>query len=114
VVFLQLAEPALDEEVEKDEVKDKKTSDEDGKFIFEPHIDELIDAVTSKLRYALFRQQILDSKLSLYTAQMVAMQTASDNANDLMRELQMEYNKARRKNIDKKIQEVQAGRALWA
>jgi len=42
------------------------------------------------------------------------MQNATDNAKELLKDLQMQYNKARRKNIDKKIQEVQAGRALWA
>lgn len=107
VVFLELAVPNIEEvEVEKEK--------EEGKFIFEPSLDDLILAVSAKLRYALFRQQILDSKLSLYTAQMLAMKTASDNAEDLLKELQLEYNKARRKVIDKKIQEVQAGRALWA
>ena len=87
---------------------------DEGKYIFEPDLEELIENVANKLRYALFRQQILDSKLSLYSSQMVAMQNATDNAKTLLKDLQMEYNKARRKNIDKKIQEVQAGRALWA
>jgi F-type H+-transporting ATPase subunit gamma len=120
VVFLKLAEPAIDEEEEQQPDQPKKDKNKaidkklEGKFIFEPSIDEIIQNITDKLRYALFRQQILDSKLALYTAQMVAMQTASDNAKDLMKTLQLEYNKARRKMIDKKIQEVQAGRALWS
>lgn len=113
VVFLRLSEPASDlgDEEDKD---DKKNKVEKSKFIFEPDIDELIENVSSKLRYALFRQQILDSKLSLFSAQMIGMQNASENANTLLKDLKMEYNKARRKSIDKKIQEVQAGRALWA
>lgn len=106
VVFLELAVPHIKEA----ELKKEQT---EGKFIFEPSIEELIRSITAKLRYALFRQQILDSKLSLYTAQMMAMKTAADNADDLLKDLQMQYNKARRKLIDKKIQEVQAGRALW-
>ena len=69
VVFVELAIPNV-AEVEK--VKEI----EEGKFIFEPNLDELINSVSAKLRYALFRQQILDSKLSLYTAQMLAMKTA--------------------------------------
>lgn len=106
VVFLELTIPPLQElEVEK--------ALTEGQFIFEPGIDTLIQNLIEKLRYALFRQQILDSKLSLYTAQMIAMQTASENAKDLLKDLQMEYNKERRHLIDKKIQEVQAGRALW-
>lgn len=108
VVFLELAEPVVETED-----PDKKDLHE-GKFMFEPNIDKLIENVASKIRYALFRQQILDSKLSLYSSQMLAMQTAADNAKALLKQLQMEYNKARRKLIDRKIQEVQAGRALWA
>lgn len=106
VVFLELTQPNIRTEEIKKEA-------EEGKFIFEPDIEELISSISHKLRYALFRQQILDSKLSLYTAQMLAMKTAADNAQDLLKDLQLEYNKARRKLIDKKIQEVQAGRALW-
>jgi F-type H+-transporting ATPase subunit gamma len=44
---------------------------------------------------------------------MIAMKTASDNAKNLLEDLSQEYNKARRKIVDKKIQEVQAGRILW-
>ncbi len=106
VVFLELAIPNIKEvEIKKEQ--------EEGKFLFEPSIEDVLRAVTAKLRYALFRQQILDSKLSLYTAQMIAMKTAADNAEDLLEDLKIEYNKARRKLIDKKIQEVQAGRSLW-
>jgi F-type H+-transporting ATPase subunit gamma len=107
VVFLELVIPNIAEVEAKKEL-------EGGKYIFEPNIDELIRSLSSKLRYALFRQQILDSRLSLYTAQMMAMKTAADNSEDLLKELQLQYNKARRKVIDKKIQEVQAGRSLWA
>ncbi len=106
VVFIELAVP---HNLEVETAKEK----EEGKFIFEPNLDEVIASTSAKLRYALFRQQILDSRLSLYTAQMIAMQTASENAKTLTAELQLEFNKARRKLVDKKIQEVQAGRSLW-
>lgn len=117
IVFLELSGSSIAEEIEKEiEIENEKAEEpiENFKFVFEPDLKELIESVTEKLRYSLFKQQILDSKLSLYSAQMVAMQTASDNAKTLLEDLQMEYNKARRKQIDKKIQEVQAGRALWA
>jgi F-type H+-transporting ATPase subunit gamma len=107
VVFVELAVPNIEAVTT---IKEK----EEGKYIFEPSIDELIAQVTGRIRYALFRQQLLDSKLSLYTAQMVAMKTASDNAQNLLADLSLEYNKARRKLVDKKINEVQAGRTLWA
>jgi len=41
------------------------------------------------------------------------MKTASDNATNLLGDLRLEYNKQRRKMIDKKIGEVFAGSALW-
>ncbi len=84
-----------------------------GKYLYEPDLYELIGGVTKNLRGALFQQQILDSRLAQYSAQMVGMKTASDNATGLLSEMQLEYNKARRKLIDKKISEVFAGSATW-
>lgn len=83
------------------------------KFIFEPSIEELIRDVSAKLRAATFQQQILDSRLAQFSAQMVGMQAATENAKTLLDELQHDYNKQRRKMIDKKISEVFAGSALW-
>lgn len=83
------------------------------KFIYEPEIDDIISGVSKKLRAALFQQQILDARLAQHASQMIGMKTASDNANTLTDELRVEYNKQRRKMIDKKISEVFAGSALW-
>lgn len=84
-----------------------------GRFTFEPNIDDLIEGVSKKLRAALFQQQIFDARLSQFAAQMIGMQTASDNAIELLADLRLEYNKQRRKMIDKKISEVFAGSATW-
>jgi F-type H+-transporting ATPase subunit gamma len=83
------------------------------KYIFEPDIVDLIEGVSKELRAALFQQQIMDSRLAQYSSQMVGMKTASDNANNLLANLRVDYNKQRRKMIDKKISEVFAGSALW-
>jgi F-type H+-transporting ATPase subunit gamma len=83
------------------------------KYTFEPNITKLIEGISKKLRAALFQQQIFDARLSQFAAQMIGMQAASDNANKLLVDLQLEYNKARRKMIDKKISEVFAGSATW-
>lgn len=83
------------------------------KFIFEPSVEELIKDVSAKLRAAAFQQQILDSRLAQFSAQMVGMQAATENAKTLLEDLNHEYNKQRRKMIDKKISEVFAGSALW-
>jgi len=105
VVQALLITPPVKAEVEEKENK--------VKFIFEPNIDDLIKDVSSNLRAAAFHQQILDSRLSQYSAQMVGMQAASENAKKMLGDLGHEYNKQRRKMIDKKIGEVFAGSALW-
>lgn len=97
----------------KKEVDKKKKTPTKTKYIYEPDIIELIDGVSRKLRAALFQQQIYDARLSQFSAQMIGMKTASDNATGLLGELQVDYNKQRRKMIDKKISEVFAGSALW-
>lgn len=84
-----------------------------GKYLFEPDMYELIEGVSRRLRGALFQQQILDARLAQFSAQMIGMKTASDNSVKLLAEMQLEYNKARRKLIDKKISEVFAGSASW-
>ena len=83
------------------------------KFIFEPSVEELIRDISAKLRAAAFQRQILDSRLAQFSAQMVGMQAATENAKVLLEDLNHEYNKIRRKMIDKKISEVFAGSALW-
>ena len=107
VVTLSVVSPVLapDPEAEKKQ--------QPGKFIFEPDIDHMIEGVSKKLRGALFQQQILDARLAQFAAQMVGMKTASDNAVKLLADLRLEYNKQRRKMIDKKIGEVFAGSATW-
>lgn len=90
--------------------EDKKPID---KFIFEPDLDEIIKGASKKLRAALFQQQIMDARLAQFSAQMIGMKTASDNANSLLADMRVDYNKQRRKMIDKKISEVFAGSALW-
>ena len=93
--------------------EDEASKTQPGKYVFEPDIFVLIDSVGNKLRAALFQQQIFDSRLSQYAAQMIGMKTAADNAVELLADLRLEYNKSRRKMIDKKISEVFAGSALW-
>ena len=93
-----------------DETPDPK---EKIKFLFEPTLEELIKEIEAKLRAATFQQQILDSRLAQFSAQMVGMQAATENAKTLLSDLTQDYNKQRRKIIDKKISEVFAGSALW-
>lgn len=93
----------------KKDIKQIGFQEQDIKFIFEPSLDDLIKDASEKLRGAVIRQEILDARLAHYSSQMVGMKAASDNAIELNNDLKKEYNKIRRKMIDKKIAEVFAG-----
>ena len=105
VVAISVVNP--NPEIDEDDAK------QPGKYTFEPDIFELINKVSTTLRASLFQQQIFDARLSQFSAQMIGMKASSDNAEGLLADLRLEYNKQRRKLIDKKISEVFAGSALW-
>lgn len=80
--------------------------EEDRKFIFEPSIE----AIASDLPQFYIKQAIhymaLDAKASEHSARMVAMKSASDNADSLIQSLTLEYNKARQAAITTEILEL--------
>jgi F-type H+-transporting ATPase subunit gamma len=51
-------------------------------------------------------QTLLDTKASEHSARMVAMKNASDNAKEVVGELQLIYNKTRQANITKELIEI--------
>jgi len=106
VVAVSVVNPSEDE-------LELKEHPESGRYTFEPDIFTLIEGISKKLRAALFQQQLFDARLAQNSSQMIGMKTASDNATELLGDLRLEYNKQRRKMIDKKIGEVFAGSALW-
>jgi F-type H+-transporting ATPase subunit gamma len=54
---------------------------------------------------------VLSAKASEFSARMVAMKTANDNASNLIDDLSLEYNKARQAAITQEILEISAGQA---
>lgn len=78
-------------------------------YIFEPSKHEiLLDLVPKTIKIQLFKA-ILDSHASEHGARMTAMSKATDNANDLLKELRLTYNKARQAAITGEILEIVAG-----
>lgn len=109
VVYTSITTPTPEQKAPETTAKEPEAI----RYTFEPDINQLINGISHTLRDALFQQQIMDARLSQNSAQMIGMQTASENANNLLADLQIDYNKQRRKLIDKKIGEVFAGSALW-
>jgi F-type H+-transporting ATPase subunit gamma len=78
-------------------------------YIFEPSKEFIIQELIPKsLKTQLFKS-LLDSQASEHGARMTAMHKATDNANDLMNDLKLVYNKARQASITNEILEIVAG-----
>lgn len=83
----------------------KKTHD----FIFEPSMEFIVNEMIPKsLKIQLFKA-ILDSVASEHGARMTAMHKATDNASELIKELKLQYNKARQAAITNEILEIVGG-----
>lgn len=78
-------------------------------YIFEPDQETIIQLLIPKsLRIQLYKS-LLDSFASEQGARMTAMQKATENARELLRALQISYNKARQYSITKELLEIVAG-----
>lgn len=78
-------------------------------FIFEPSKEYIVkELVPRSLKLQLFKA-ILDSHTSEHGARMIAMHKATDNATELIKNLKLEYNKARQASITNEILEIVSG-----
>ncbi|MCK9410093.1 MAG: ATP synthase F1 subunit gamma [Bacteriovoracaceae bacterium] len=86
-----------------------KTKTNATDYIFEPTSDEIVSALIPKhLNFQVWRV-LLDSNAAEHGARMSAMENASTNARDLIKVLQLTYNKARQAAITKELLEIVAG-----
>ena len=82
----------------------------DNPFLTEPSAEELIQALHPRLLNAEVYGTLLDSFTSEHAARMLAMQTADDNANDLLKELTLLYNKTRQQAITNELIDIMGGK----
>jgi F-type H+-transporting ATPase subunit gamma len=80
-------------------------------YIYEPDARAVLDAVMTRYAEALVLQLVAESIASEQSARMVAMKAASDNAENLIDELTLIYNKSRQAAITKEISEIVGGAA---
>lgn len=90
------------------------TSAEDVKplndnFIVEPDMDTVLELLIPKMAHLMLYTALLDSNASEHAARMVAMQTATDNADELLRELNLQYNKSRQQAITNELLDIVGG-----
>jgi len=80
-------------------------------YIYEPDAETLLNSVMTRYIEALVYQGVLENLASEHAARMIAMKSATDNASDLIDELNLVYNKARQAAITQEISEIVGGAA---
>jgi len=80
-------------------------------YIFEPNKAQLLEELLPKIIKTTFYRYALDNNASEHGARMVAMDSATNNASDLIKRLEIDYNKARQASITNQILEIVGGAA---
>ncbi|MDO4451132.1 MAG: F0F1 ATP synthase subunit gamma [Moraxella sp.] len=80
-------------------------------YIYEPDAKTLIDGLMVRYIESLVYQAVLENIASEQSARMVAMKAATDNAGNLIKDLQLVYNKLRQAAITREISEIVGGAA---
>jgi F-type H+-transporting ATPase subunit gamma len=80
-------------------------------FIFDPNQEELIAELMPKILNTQLYKAVLDANASEHGARMTAMDKASENANELLRNLKISYNRARQAAITTELTEIVSGAA---
>ena len=78
-------------------------------FIVEPDMHTVLSQLIPKLAHLMLYTALLDSVASEHAARMVAMQTATDNADELLRQLNLQYNKSRQQAITSELLDIVGG-----
>ena len=91
------------------EHQEEETKPLNDNFIVEPDMDTVLSQLIPKLAHLMLYTALLDSVASEHAARMVAMQTATDNADELLRQLNLQYNKSRQQAITSELLDIVGG-----
>ncbi|TDP91754.1 ATP synthase F1 subcomplex gamma subunit [Halanaerobium saccharolyticum] len=98
-------EKQIEAETAGEEAGDKKYVD----YIFEPSPAEVFDNILPQYLINVIYSALLESKASEFGARMTAMDSATENANEMIDKLTLKYNRARQAEITKEITEIVGG-----
>ena len=88
-----------------------KSAEDERDMIFEPSAGAILNELPALFFKQAVYQAVLEAKASEFSARMVAMKAATDNAKKIAAALSLEYNKARQAAITQEILELTAGAA---
>ena len=95
------------QQAEESEREEAKPLNDD--FIVEPDVETVLRELVPKELHLMIYTALLDSAASEHAARMVAMQTATDNADELLRDLNLDYNKSRQAAITNELLDLAGG-----
>ncbi len=104
----QVAEEAA-ESIENEGDSSETVRNFNNDYIVEPSVGELIAELLPKVLSQKIFTVLLDSNTSEHAARMLAMQTATDNANELIQDLTKQYNKSRQQAITNELLDIIGG-----
>ncbi len=90
---------------------EKKDGQKKADFIFDPSREKLVAELMPKILNTQLYKAVLDSNASEHGARMTAMDKASENANELLKNLKVSYNRARQAAITTELTEIVSGAA---
>ncbi len=96
----------------KNEIKESEAAEAvplNDDFIVEPDLNTVLGKLIPKQLHLMMYTALLDSNASEHAARMVAMQTATDNADELLRELKLQFNKSRQQAITNELLDIVGG-----
>jgi len=88
------------------ETADETVSEKKLDYIFEPSFEEIFNEAISQLMAAELYHAVLEARTSEEASRMMAMKRAMDNAKEVIKNLTLEYNKARQAQITSEVSEI--------
>ena len=103
------AQEYLKKNVVASEQKQEDVHPLNDNFLVEPDIHTVLSKLMPKFLHLMLYTALLDSLASEHAARMVAMQTATDNADEILRDLNLQYNKSRQQAITSELLDIVGG-----
>ena len=110
-VNTMVQQPKVDQLLPLPQAKDEKLKKRHWDYLYEPDPKHLLDQLLSRYIESQVYQGVVENLASEQAARMVAMKAATDNADNLITDLQLVYNKARQASITQELTEIVSGAA---
>ncbi len=106
---VELTEEDQEEPSAGEDEQQLQEDDIEGEYIYEPELDTLLDKLLPGHVRAQVMQALVESEATEQAARMTAMDSATNNATDMIEDLTLQYNRARQAYITKEIVEIVSG-----